>query len=184
MAEGRPHFQHGLRQVTPHRPPGSLVVLNTLRGTLSRELGRRPRPTGRERRGAGVSVGVSSGARPSVPAITPRSARSSPAGRDARLVLVGLAEGCCCGDSGGLRGSGGTTFTRLLRGGSVELRCPRGRRGLGAGDARASPGRTQLLTSPSLSRTWTARACGWGFCCPWWSPWISDITTRKGWRRS
>lgn len=147
------------------------------------ERGRRPAP------GAGAALSGRVGgrgvrARPSVRAITPRSSRRPSAGGDARLALVRLPEGCCCGDSGGLRGSGGTTSPGPSGEGAWSSGVSEGGEDAGWQCPRF-PGRTSAAHSfSSISRTWTVRACGWGFCCPWWPPWISSTTTRKGWRRS
>lgn len=149
-AEARLHVQHGLRPVAPHRPPGVLAVLNTLWWTLSLERERRPRPRG----GRGAEWEWRRAGRPGPPLCPGYNSPQHPAPAGGRRRApgtgeTGRAEGCCCGDTGGLRGSGGTIFTWLLRGGSVELRCSGGRRGLRAGGTRASPGGPQLLT-PSL----------------------------------
>lgn len=111
VAEARRHVQQWLDQVAPHRPLGRFAVLNTLQGVLSREPGRRPRPPGRARRRVGVSAGRDVLGPPLCPGYnsTERPALAGGRRRAPGTGEMGRAEGCCCGDSGGLRGSGGTT---------------------------------------------------------------------------
>lgn len=195
VAEAKSHIQHQRRQVAFHRPPGQdQTPQNPSRdprpwssdpGPWSR--GRDPAP------GAGAArLGCAGGGACRGPPLclgynsperwaAARGWTCAPCSGE-----TGLAEGCLCGESGGQRDSGWATFTLPLRRGSVELRCLRKRSGVWVANAHASQGwwSSAAFSFSSPSRTWTSRTCGWRFCCQWWLPWISDTTTRKGWRRS
>lgn len=169
-------------------------LFKTLRGSQSLEPGQRPRPRGRAMRRVGVSAGVVLLGTPLWPGYNSPERPAAAGGRRRAPGSgeTGRAEGCICRDSGGLRGYGsrcaaprGPPSPRISEEGVWSSGAPRGPGGVPAGGGRASPGRSSAaLSFPSISRTWTSRACAWGFCCPWWPPWISDTTTRKGWRRS
>lgn len=136
-------------------------LLTNPRGSQSLERGWRPRPKGRARR----SVGVSSRGTPLGPGYNFPELQAAAGGRRRAPGSgeTGLAEGCCCRDSGGLRGRRGhlcLVSRKKEREAQVfpdggEERCPRFPGGVLS---------SSLLLSP-IPRTWTSRSCGWGFFC-------------------
>lgn len=111
-------------------------------------------PPGRARRGVGVLVGGASRARPSVLAITTRSARRSPAGGDARLALVrrDVRKGAAAGTRAGCGAPVGPPSPDLSEEGAQSSGTPEGGEESRLTVPALPPGGPQLLTPspPSL----------------------------------